>query len=134
MHYVEQYGCIFLLHFVAHFTNLHQCSFYCFYTGEVRAPQSEVKMEMLIFFFPSRVMLWPPGNSFKNSFSFPVPLLLQIQYPSWLSWTEISHLYSRAVLLSTSCFYVSHCGKRPFELLMFTKSSFLLKYNRHTLY
>lgn len=114
MHYGEQFGRIFFrCYSLRHvFTNTRRFSFYCLQDGKVRAPHSKVKMEMLIFFFSLLgVTLWPPGSSFKNSASAClVPLLSQIQFPSWLSGTEISLLYSRAVHLCERCFYISHYG------------------------
>lgn len=73
----------FLLFSAAYFTNPHRFSFYCFQAEKVRAPHSEVKMETLIFFFflPLGITLWPPGNSFKNSFCLPCAIIITDTIP-----------------------------------------------------
>lgn len=64
-------GAFFLLSFVPYFI-LHKNSFYCFQAEELGVPQSEVDMEILIYFFLSFwVTFWPSGSSFKNSFCLP---------------------------------------------------------------
>ena len=108
----------FLLFSAACFTNPYRFSFCYLKAGKVRALLSEVKMEMLISRLPLGETLWPPGSSLKIASVCLAPLLSQIQSPSWLPGTEISLLYSRAIHLCTSYFYISHCGLCPLELLV----------------
>lgn len=72
----------FLLFSAACFTNPYRFSFCDLQAGKVRAPLSEVKIEMLISRLPLGEALWPPGSSLKIASVCLTPLLSQIQSPS----------------------------------------------------
>lgn len=81
-------------------------------SGKVKMTHKAGKMEMpILCFLPSGLQ----AVLLKIASVCLVPLLSQIQFPSWLRWTEIGLLHSRTVHLHSGCFYISHCGVSQFH-------------------